>query len=145
MSTTLLPGTETYAEALAADPAAYLDHCKAEAEAFAAGFSKIRAGQVHATGFAACHGLTVASVSYGTPPEEVAAAGDEALVEWVKTAETVGAVLTEDGRIAHSWLWHEGPATGDSVRFEVYTATEDGLRQVHGYVDPTSRRVVQYG
>lgn len=144
-TTTILAGSEDRLRALMAGPAEeYLAVCEVEAAAFAEGFASIRSGEIHATGWAACHGLTVSSTSFGQPPADVADDLD-ALVAWTKTAPTIGAVLTEDGRPAHSAVWHAGAPTGDPVYFEVYTAAGDELRQVHGYVDPTSRRVVQYG
>lgn len=55
----------------------------------------------------------------------------------------VEVLLTEDGGTADTRTWHKGEPTGESVYAERWDA-EHG-RYWHGYVDPTSREVVQTG
>lgn len=51
-------------------------------------------------------------------------------------------IATEDGRSFVN-AWHEGESDIDTwVYFERYV---DGARVSHGYLDPTSRRIVQTG
>ncbi len=85
-------------------------------------------------------GLIVNQVNYGQDRE--------GLLEEIKagTAEVVGLVATEDGR-GYVNAWHlgaDGPqaAIDGWVYFERYDA---GHRVAHGYVDPTSRKIVQTG
>lgn len=51
-------------------------------------------------------------------------------------------LATEDGRAASLSEWHQGDPTGYSVYVELW---EPAGRVFHGYVDPTSRRLVQTG
>lgn len=81
-------------------------------------------------------GLIVNQVNYGQECE--------GLLEEIKakTAEPVGLVATQDGR-GYVNAWHEGESPiEDWVYFERYEA---GLRVAHGYIDPTSRKIVQTG
>ena len=57
------------------------------------------------------------------------------------TAIPVSILATEDGRGAYLNEWHEGAST-DSVYVELWTA--EG-RPFHGWVDRTTRRLVQTG
>ena len=60
-----------------------------------------------------------------------------------RTAVPEMVVLTEDGGFADFGRWHEGDSDIDTwVRYERYT-TEG--RVGHGYVDATTRRLVQTG
>lgn len=54
-------------------------------------------------------------------------------------------VLTEDGRHADLTAWHAGPTTGEAVYVERYEGRALARRTFHGYVDPTSRQIVQVG
>jgi hypothetical protein len=51
--------------------------------------------------------------------------------------------LTEDSAPAIVDTWHTGDTTGDSVYVEIWDGPSH--RRFHGYVDPTSRKLVQTG
>lgn len=78
--------------------------------------------------------LKLAWRSFGKVPVDVVLAG---------TAEPIEVLLTEDGLYADTRSWHEGKTTGESIYVERWDA-EHG-RYWHGYVDPTTRKVVQTG
>jgi hypothetical protein len=112
---------------------AWLRKAQAEFDATKAAVPSMRSGQVYRTGFGG--ELTVNLVHFveGTTTDEV--------LERRATAEY--AVLTQDGRQAITNEWHDGAATSDEwVYVERWSA--DG-RVFHGYVDPTSRKLLQTG
>jgi hypothetical protein len=79
-------------------------------------------------------GLIVNQVSYGH--------ADEADVI-ARTATPEGIVATQDGR-GVVLEWHQdGPSDIDGWVY--YERWEHGLRIAHGYVDPTTRKIVQSG
>ena len=92
----------------------------------------MRTGQSYRTGFGGT--LTVNTVSYGHADLDEVLAG---------TADAEMVVLTEDGRTADWMVWHDGAPTSDTwVYYERWTP--EG-RLAHGFVDPTTRRLVQAG
>lgn len=78
--------------------------------------------------------LVVNSVSYarGTAVEDVLS----------RVAPPVGIVATQDGR-GVVLEWHQGESDVDGWVY--YERWENGLRLAHGYVDPTTRKIVQSG
>jgi hypothetical protein len=62
--------------------------------------------------------------------------------ELIGGAPASSVTVTSDGR-AYVPEWHDGPVTGDPVYVERWDA-EEGLT-FHGWVDPTTRRLVQTG
>lgn len=76
--------------------------------------------------------LTVAQASYGKVDVADVIAGVAAPVE---------AIATSDGRHADLSGWHEGQSS-DQIFFERYDARG---RVSHGWIDRTSRRLVQAG
>lgn len=77
--------------------------------------------------------LIVCDISYGKVTTESVLDGTAKAESWQ---------LTEDGRYAFVEVWHRGEQTGDSVYVECW---DRNGRTFHGYVDPTTRAVVQTG
>lgn len=101
-----------------------------QAEAFHAGLAYVRPMQQYETGAGPL--LTVNSVGYGQAELDRVLDG---------TADAIEAVLTEDGRMAVTWEWHEGHSWE-----QVYVERWDERGRVfHGWVDRASRKLVQAG
>lgn len=79
-------------------------------------------------------GLLVHRVSYGTEATEA-----DVLA---RVAQPVQIIATQDGR-GVVLEWHEGESDIDAWVY--YERWENGLRLAHGYVDPTTRKIVQTG
>lgn len=109
---------------------AFLAQCQAEYDATLAALPTMKTRHVYRTGFGG--ELTVNSVSFGKVSVESVLDG---------SAKAIEATLTEDGRSAATWEWHQGPVSRE-VYYERWTA--EG-RVAHGYVDAESRRLVQAG
>ena len=108
---------------------------KMEAE-FAATLAEVRnmrTGQTYRTGFGGS--LTVNTVCYGHADLDEVLAG---------TADAEMVVLTEDGKTAEWQTWHDGPSE-DVAGWVYYERWTPEGRVAHGYVDATTRRLVQAG
>jgi len=113
------------------DYVTWIEKSEAQFAATLAAFPAMRTGQVHETGQDIA--LMVVEMRYakGTTDEQV--------IRHTVAPEMV--VMTSDGRPAEFNTWHEGTST-DSVYYERWTAAG---RIAHGWVDATSRRLVQAG
>jgi hypothetical protein len=101
-----------------------------QAEGFHAGLAYVRPMQQYETGSGML--LTVNSVGYGHAELDRVLDG---------TADAIEAVLTEDGRTAVTWEWHQGHSW-EQVFVERWDETG---RAFHGWVDKASRKLVQAG
>lgn len=76
--------------------------------------------------------LIVNEVNYGAVDAQEVLAG---------LVAPITAVLTQDGRPFVN-EWHQGEPTGEPLYYERW---EPGARVAHGWIDPTTRRIVQTG
>lgn len=81
--------------------------------------------------------LIIASAGYG----QIAPNSEEEAAVLRHEADPVSVELSEDGRGFRTDVWHEGDSS-DVVYVERW---EEGQRTFHGYVDATSRKLVQVG
>ena len=77
-------------------------------------------------------GLIVRSCSFGKVEVEAVLAGEVEPVEIIATQDGLGYVAE----------WHDGPETGPAIYVERWCSIG---RRFHGFIDPTTRRIVQAG
>lgn len=94
----------------------------------------LRSVQKCLTEFVGFGGLKMKTVhvSFGVVPTESVLDGSATAVE---------VTATSDGRMANTREWHDGDSA-DSVYVERYSALG---REFHGWIDSTSRKLVQVG